>query len=126
MLTPSPPPKNEKARARLSKLEVKKFGGRINEWQEFWDSYQSAIHSNHSLSGVDKFSYLRGVLEGPANASIAGFALTEANYHAAIELLLRRFGKKIAIKRAHISEVLKVQPVCSDRDPEDYEHYTAW
>ena len=44
--TQSMPPKNEKAKARLPKLEVKKFGGRIHEWQEFWDSFESAIHSN--------------------------------------------------------------------------------
>lgn len=76
------PPKNKKAKAKLPKLEVKKFGGRIHEWQEFWDSSESAIHSNGSLSNVDKFSYLRGLLEGPAKASIAGFALTKANYNA--------------------------------------------
>ncbi len=114
---PSPPPKTEKAKARLPKLEVKKFTGRFHEWQEFWDSYRSAIHSNDSLSDVDKFSYLRGLVEGPAKACIAGFALTEANYNAAIELLERRFGKKIAIERAHISELLNVQPVYGDREP---------
>ena len=111
------PSKTEKARARLPKLEVKKFTGRFHEWQEFWDSYRSAIHSNDSLSKVDKFSYLRGLVEGPAKTCIAGFALTEANYNAAIELLERRFGKKIAIERAHISELLNVQPVYSDREP---------
>ena len=96
----SSPAKNEKAaKVRLPKLEVRKFYGRIHEWQEFWDSYQSAIHQNDSLSDVDKFSYLRGLIEGPAKASIAGFALTAANYNAAIELLQRRFGKKIAIEK---------------------------
>ena len=32
-----PLPKSEKAKAPLPKLEVKKFSGRIHEWQEFWD-----------------------------------------------------------------------------------------
>ena len=85
MPTPSPPPKNKKAKAQLPKLGVKRFGGRIHEWQECWDSYQSAIHSKDSLSDVDKFSYLRGLLGGPAKASITGFALNEANYNTAIE-----------------------------------------
>ena len=57
------------------------------------------------------------MVEGPAKTCIAGFALTEANYNAAIKLLERRFGKKIAIERAHISELLNVQPVYSDREP---------
>ena len=74
---------------------------------------RSAIHCNDSLSDVDKFSNLRGWIEGRAKASIAGFALTEAT----TTLLQRRFGKKIAIERAHISELLKVQPMCGNRDP---------
>ena len=106
----SPSPKNEKAKAWLPKLEVKKFSGRIHEWQEFWDSHQSAIHSNPSLSDIDKFSYLPGLIEGPAKASIAGFALTKANYNAAIELLQRRFGKKIAIERAILANRWKYSP----------------
>ena len=32
------------ARVKLPKLEVCKFVGKIEEWQEFWDSFESAIH----------------------------------------------------------------------------------
>ena len=52
-------------RARLPKLEVRKFGGVISEWQEFWDSFESAIHKNEALADVDKFSYLRGLWDQP-------------------------------------------------------------
>ena len=62
------------------------------KWQEFWDSFESAIHSNDSLSNVDKFSYLRGLLLEPARSAIAGFALASANNEAAVELLKKRFG----------------------------------
>ena len=121
----SPPPAQQtvetasrprNVRAKLPKLEVKKFKGHIHEWQEFWDSFESSIHRNESLSEVDKFSYLRGLIEGPAKATIAGFALTSANYRAAVELLERRFGKKTAIRRAHINELLKVAPVYGEKD----------
>ena len=46
------------ARVKLPKLEVRKFVGKLEEWQEFWDSFESAIHLNDSLSKVDKFSYV--------------------------------------------------------------------
>ena len=85
--------------------------------KSFGTLLKAPFDSNDSLSSVDKFSYLHGLLEGPSKASIAGFAPTEANYNAVIELLLRRFPKKIAIERAHISELLKVQPLYSERDP---------
>ena len=92
------------ARVKLPKLEVRKFVGRVDEWQEIWDSFESAIYLNDSLSKVDKFSFLRGLLVGPARSSIAGFALTSANYKSAVELLRNRYGKKTAIQRAHINE----------------------
>ena len=104
------------ARVKLPKLEVRKFVGKLQEWQEFWDSFESAIHLNDSLSKVDKFSYLRGLLVGPARSSIAGFALTSANYESAVELLRNRYGKKTAIQRAHVNELLNVQPVYNERD----------
>ena len=93
-------------RAKLPKLEVKKFNGKLCEWQEFWDSFESAIHMNDGLSNVDKFSYLRSLLLGSAKSAIGGFALTSANYESAIELLKKRCGKKVAIQRALISELL--------------------
>ena len=60
-------------RVKLPKLEVGKFSGKLEEWQEF---SESAIHSNDSLSNVDKFSYLRGLPLEPARSAITGFPLT--------------------------------------------------
>ena len=63
---PWPVPQTAKVRAKLPKLEVCKFGGNISEWQEFWDSFGSAIDRNETLAEIDKFSYLRGLLIEPA------------------------------------------------------------
>ena len=61
-------------RVKLPKLEVRKFNGKLEEWQDFWDSFESAIHSNDRLSNVHIFSYLRGLPLEPARSAIAGFA----------------------------------------------------
>ncbi len=103
-------------KAKLPKLEVKKFSGRLQDWQEFWDTFQSSIDQNESLSAVDKFSYLRNLLQEPARSTIAGFALTGANYEAAVQALKQRYGKEIAIQRAHVNDLLQLPPVFSDRD----------
>jgi hypothetical protein len=66
-------------RAKLPKRELRTFNGKICEWQEFWDGFSSSIDNNEQLSDVDKFAYLRGLLEEPAKSTIAGFSLTEAN-----------------------------------------------
>ena len=99
---PDPHADNESStvRVRLPKLKTKRFTGKVEEWQEFWDSFKSAIHTNSKLSPVDKFSYLRRLLVGAVRTSIAGLALKSANYEAAIDILKPRFGRKIAIDRA--------------------------
>ena len=54
-------------KAKLPKLEVKKFSGRLQDWQEFWDSFQSSIDGNESLSAVDKFSSNDELCSPPKN-----------------------------------------------------------
>ena len=63
------------------------------KWPEFWDSYKNSIYENESLSEMDEFSYLKGLLEGVAKDEIAGFTLTEIKFMSTIELLKRRFGR---------------------------------
>ena len=105
-----------KARAKLPKLELKKFSGRPIDWPEFWDTFRSAVDDNEELSEVDKFSYLRYYLEESAKKVISGFSLTEVNYRKALELLQRRFAKPAAIKRAHINELMNAEPVFSEKN----------
>lgn len=84
------------------------FGGKLQEWQTFWDSFDSAVNQNEDLADVDKFAYLKGLLIEPARSTISGFALTSANYKEAIDLLKRRYGKKNAIQEAHIQEMMNI------------------
>ena len=47
---------------------------------------------------------------------MARFALTEANYDAAIELLKQRFQKDVIVKRSHQNELLKTKVVYNETD----------
>ena len=51
-------------RAKLPKITLKKFHGDPILFTPFWDSFVSAVDMNHALSDVDKFNYLRSLLEG--------------------------------------------------------------
>ena len=104
-------------RVRLPKLEIQKFDRKIESWQEFWHSFKSSVDENPALSDVDKFSYLRGPLKGQARDSISGYALTSVNYKSTKEQLQKRYGRSNVIQKTHIRELLKLQPVHSDRDP---------
>ena len=48
-----------KVNVKLPKLEIRKFSGKIYEFQKFCNSFWSAIHENETLSNVDKFKYLK-------------------------------------------------------------------
>ena len=71
--------------AKLPKLELKKFTGNPIEWYPFWESFESAVHKDSNLSGVDKFNYLKSLLTGTTQSVVAGLALTCANYEKAVE-----------------------------------------
>lgn len=51
------------AKVKLPKLSLPRFNGDLMRWPTFWDSYESAIHNNDGLTEVDKFNYLRSLLE---------------------------------------------------------------
>ena len=57
----------------------------------FLDSYKVAVHDDKEISAVDKFNYLKPLLEGPAIPCIEGLPITEDNYGNAIELLQTSF-----------------------------------
>ena len=73
--------------AKLPKLYIKKFTGNPKEWQSFWDSFSSAMHTNKALKNVDKFNYLRSLLKGSALSAITGLAQTDPNYANAVDIL---------------------------------------
>ena len=91
---------------KLPKLDFNKFSGELLKWQEFWDSFESAIHSNASLNPVEKMNYLRAKLEGEAEEVISGLTLTNANYEEAIRLLQKRFGQNEIIINAHYTSLM--------------------
>ncbi|XP_068670957.1 uncharacterized protein [Montipora foliosa] len=99
--------------ARLPKLELKKFHGNPIEWYPFWESFESAVHKNSNLSGVDKFNYLKSLLTGITQSVVTGLALTSANYEKAVELLKRRFGNRQVVISSHMEALTKIPKVAS-------------
>ena len=98
------------ANVKLPKLYLKKFGGDLAKWLTFWDVFESAIHNNPSLSPVDKFNYLKSVVESTAAEAIVGLTLTAVNTIATLTL---RFGNKQLIVNQHMKILLNVEAVSS-------------
>ena len=99
---------------KLPKLTLPRFRRDLTTWTTFWELYNSTMHDNNAISKVDKFSYLKSLLEGAAAKAIQGLTLSDANYDSAIDLLKERFGKPQAIITAHMEELLKIPSSTSD------------
>ena len=76
---------------------------------------KSSVHQNTGLSVIDKFNYLRALLEGAAARSIQGLALMEGNYCAAIDILKEQFGKPQHIIADHMKDFMKIPSCTSDK-----------
>ena len=92
----SPIPLAESAqpiRIRLSEQNLKRFEGDLLKWNEFWDCFNAAIHSQQRISEVQKFTYLKQCLTGTPASLVEGLPITNANYLIAINILTKRYGK---------------------------------
>ena len=72
---------------QLPRLNIPTFAGDTLSWELFWDSFDLAVHSNSTLSAVQKLTYLRSQLQGSAAQAISGLTLTSGNYEYSISLL---------------------------------------
>ena len=99
---------NQFATSRLPKLTLPTFSGNPLTWLTFWDSFQAAIHLNPTLSGVQKFNYLKAQLQEDAARTIDGIPLSDHNYLHAVTLLQDRFGQTHKLVAAHMQALLEV------------------
>ena len=106
--TPTAVPTSTPTKPKLPKLTLPKFKGELTSWTTFWDSFKSTVHENPNMSKIDKFSYLKSLMEGSAASCIQGLTLSEANYDAAITMLQERFGRPQQIITAHMEELLRI------------------
>ena len=62
--------KSNRNESKLPKLTLNKFNGDPKCRQEWWDSFCVAVHDNSAISTVEKFTYLRSLVEGSAAVAI--------------------------------------------------------
>ncbi|GFY53849.1 uncharacterized protein TNIN_362371 [Trichonephila inaurata madagascariensis] len=110
-LTPEPT-----SSIKLPKLTVNKFYCDHKNWLEFLSQSENAIYKNSSLSKIEKLIYLKSMVGGVAAKAISGFALTESNYDAALELLKTRFGQKNLLINEHLGSFLNITPIKNTSD----------
>ena len=99
---------------KLPKLEIKPFKGDPLEFASFRDQFQAAI-GRSELAEVAKFGYLKGLLQGEALRCIQGLQMTDKNYKAAWDLLVKRYGKKNLVVNSIMKHITDLK-TCGDND----------
>ena len=77
--------------ARLSKVEMPTFDGKLTEWPHFWESFSINVDSRRSLNGKQKLDLLHRLLKGAAFDKIKGLGLQGENYELAKGILKRHY-----------------------------------
>ncbi|XP_057302253.1 uncharacterized protein LOC130636526 [Hydractinia symbiolongicarpus] len=94
---------------KLPRLHLQPFDGHPENWSTFWDSFECAVHTNDDISDVQKMTYLKNLVEGPAASCIAGFRLSNENYKTVVDLLKERYNNKQLLISAHMKKLLKLE-----------------
>ncbi|XP_060551271.1 uncharacterized protein LOC132712851 [Ruditapes philippinarum] len=94
---------------KLPKLDMCSFNGDKLKWCEFWDTFNTTVHSNKDIYDIQKFNYLRSKLYGEARSAISGLELSGDNYHVAIKLLRERYGNAQEVIDLHYNKLINIQ-----------------
>ena len=99
----------ESAKVKLPKLKRKSFSGNYQEWQSFWDTFESAVDGNTEIFRIEKFTYLKSCVTGTAESAIAELPVTADKYDTAVN----RFGKPQLLISNNMDALLKLPAVSS-------------
>ncbi|GFX46821.1 DUF1758 domain-containing protein [Trichonephila clavipes] len=94
---------------RLPKLSIPQFNGHFKDWINFKDLFVSTVHSQVSISNVEKFQYLKGLLTNEPASLIKHMPISNDSYEEAWQKLLDRGmklhrGRELAETRNEASE----------------------
>lgn len=87
---------------KLPVIELPTFSGRAEEWLQFFDTFDTLIHSNEALSEIQKFYYLKSSLKGDAEQVIHSLEVSARNYEIAWSILKERYQNNKLIIHNHV------------------------
>ena len=105
---------SQRKTVKLPSIEIPKFSGELTEWPTFLDLFEAVIDTCSDLDDVQKFTYLRGYLQGPALQAINGLTLTNSDYTETLKILKDRFGNVQQIVSSHVERLANLPNILSD------------
>ena len=99
---------NPNVTVKLPQLDMPTYNGDRLIWTEFWDTFETTIDKNGSLSEVEKLKYLNSKLTGEAKLAVSGILLSNENYKVAVDILKERFGDQQTVVNSHYTELINL------------------
>ena len=104
---PYSPPKTRGV--KLPKLNINKFDGDFTQRNSFWDILNASVHRRVDLEGIEKFTYLKSLLEGDALKLVGGFNLEAHYYDEAMKLLQDTYERETEIEMSFVRKLLQLE-----------------
>jgi len=95
----------------LAPLNIPVFTGKYEEWTSFNDIYMALIHTNQSLTAIQKFFYLRSSLSNDAANCIKYLETTAANYEIAWQSLTTRYNNEKILIQTHVKNIVDLPKI---------------
>ncbi|RCN24777.1 hypothetical protein ANCCAN_29520, partial [Ancylostoma caninum] len=98
---------------QLEKLALPTFDGDITKFQQFWCSFELAVHKDENIDLNMKYLYLQSLLTGDAKAVLQDLEPSQDNYHHLVRALKKRYDCP-RMNRALLHQALQELPTASD------------
>lgn len=108
--------RNTDTKPRLAPINMSKFNGKIEEFSAFPALFDTLLHSNTSLTNIEKYFYLEANLEGPALQLLQTVEFCPETYDTAYKLLIDRYTNKRVMGKFYLYKLLNLQPLKSPKD----------
>ncbi|XP_062527227.1 uncharacterized protein LOC134199734 [Bombyx mori] len=106
--------KSKSLNINLPTINLPSFDGNYLKWLEFRDTFRSMVNENESIPKINKFHYLRSVLEGSAAVVIKSIEFSSENYDVAWDLLCKRYDNTRLLVNDHLRALFSFQPIARE------------
>ena len=79
----------------LPPIALPKFDGAFWKWHEYWEQFNTLVHSDINMHTLHKFAHLKSTLSSSALACIANLPMTAETYNEAVDILKRTFHRPL-------------------------------
>lgn len=95
------------SRVKLPPIKLPTFNGEYCNWLEFRDAFEALVNNESSLTGIEKFYYLRTSLSDKVKDIIKSIEISSANYTVAWQCLVERYENKNLIVYNHVRAIFE-------------------